>query len=303
LRWLADRFFAWGSLRKALYGAAPIIQFNDLRISDLDPLPFLEDDKRLLEEKGEIGFFLYGPRLWMIGQVEPLLALQNRFHRKSVIKRILSEYPVRTLVSKDKFYRLRKEAKRPDDVGEYDSPPARLSGRGRLDSRQLAVMYGSQDLQICIHECRVAAEDNVFLATLTPASDLKLLDLTHILREEGVTEFESLDMAVHMVFLAGSHSYDICRAIAKAAKHSGFDGVIYPSYYSLLSTGSRPFETNLGMSLRIWEKFAEYEQAKTVSNLAIFGRPIKERKVQVVSLNRVILSKAAYDVHFGPAIS
>jgi hypothetical protein len=60
-------------------------------------------------------------------------------------------------------------------------------------------MYGSQDLQVCIHECRVTAEDEVFVASLAATRDLKLLDLTHLLYEEHVTEFESPDMAVHML--------------------------------------------------------------------------------------------------------
>ena len=61
-------------------------------------------------------------------------------------------------------------------------------------------MYASQDLQVCLHECRVTAEDKIFVATLKPVKPLKLLNLEEILVEEGVTEFESLDMAVHMLF-------------------------------------------------------------------------------------------------------
>ena len=81
-------------------------------------------------------------------------------------------------------------------------------------------MYGSQDLQVCIHECRVTAEDDLYVASLAPAR-LRLLDLTHLLHEQHVTEFESLDMAVHMLFLAGPHSYEIARIIAQASRDAG----------------------------------------------------------------------------------
>jgi len=35
-----------------------------------------------------------------------------------------------------------------------------------------------------------------------------------LLTHEGATEFESLDMAVHMLFLAGTHCYPTIRRIA-----------------------------------------------------------------------------------------
>jgi hypothetical protein len=63
----------------------------------------------------------------------------------------------------------------------------------------------------------VTAEDELFVASLAATRDLKLLDLTQLLYEEHVTEFDGLDMAVHMLFLAGPHSYEITRLIAQAA--------------------------------------------------------------------------------------
>jgi RES domain len=128
-------------------------------------------------------------------------------------------------------------------------------------------MYGSQDLQVCIHECRIAAEDDIFVATLAPASDLRLLDLTESLHEEVATEFESLDMAVHMLFLAGKHSYEISREIAFACHAAGYDGIIYPSYFSLLRTGGMPFETTFGISHRRVKQLADRERSKTIPNL------------------------------------
>jgi hypothetical protein len=161
-------------------------------------------------------------------------------------------------------------------------------------------MYASQDLQVCVHECRVTAEDELYLATLAPTRELRLLSLTELLHEEGVTEFDSLDMAVHMLFLAGNHSYEIARKIARAAQTAGFDGLVYPSYFSLLRTGGMPFQTVLGMSLRRSSAAIDFEKSKIIGNLALFGRPIEQGIVSVRCINRLILSQVAYGFLFGP---
>jgi hypothetical protein len=115
-----------------------------------------------------------------------------------------------------------------------------------------------------------------------------------------VTEFESLDMAVHMLFLAGPHSYKIARIIAQAARDAGYDGVIYPSYFSLLRTGGMPFETAYGISLRRFPQAAEYERAKIIPNFGLFGRPVREGRVTARGINRMVLDRVEYGVRFGP---
>lgn len=246
------------------------------------------------------GFFHYGPRLWMVGEVEPLKDLEDPGRRSQVIARVLKEYPERTLEKDSAFYRLRVGPRRPADPNEYDSPPTEVAGKGRLDSIGFPVLYGSQDIDICIHECRATAEDEIFVATLKPERDMRLLDLTHVLREE-VTEFESLDLAIHMLFLARSHSYVISREIALSAKDAGFDGVIYPSFFSLIRTGGRPFETAYGLSLRRFHPQAEdYGRAFTIPNFALFGRPLQNRSVRVHCINRLVLTQIGYTGHFGP---
>ena len=256
---------------------------------------------RLIEGVAGIGFFLYAPRLWMVGlNIEPLDALQNPIKRDKTLRRICDEYPEITLPKSHKFYRLRKNLERPQDFDQYDSSPVERTGCGRLDSGGFPVMYASQDLSICIHECRVAAEDEVFVATLTATQDLKLLDLTALLFQPDKSEFESLDMAVHMLFLAGEHSYEVCSTIALAAAEYGYDGLAYPSYFSLLRTGKVPFETTFGMSHRAIPKLADRERSKIVANLALFGRPVEQGKVEIRSINRLVLRRVQYDFHFGP---
>jgi hypothetical protein len=249
-----------------------------------------------------LGFFYYGPRLWMIGEVHPLKALLHPDTRHSIIDRILIEYPVATLSTEQLFYRIRKQPAQPHEPREYDSPPDSLLGRGRLDSKDFPVMYGSQDLQACIHECRVTADDETFVATLAPTRNLRILDLTELLTEEHVTEFESLDMAIHMLFLAGEHSYEIAREISRASHGAGYDGLFYPSYFSLLRTGAIPFETTYGISHRRVPSLVHREKSKIVPNIALFGRPLESGVVRLQSLNKLILNRVEYSIHFGPTV-
>jgi len=302
VRSLAWKFFVSGTTIRTEYGAAPAIQFNEHHYgkSDISPSPWLKKDIELIEHAVKIGFFHYSPRLWMIGEVQPLKELQDPTKRSQIIGRVIKEYPEKTLAKDSVFYRLRVCPQCPDDPHEYDSPPIAVAGKGRLDSPGFPIMYGSQDIDICIHECRVAAEDDIYIATLKPQREMRLLDLTHVFNGD-VTEFESLDIAIHMLFLARSHSYEISRAISLAAKDAGFDGLIYPSFFSLIRTGGHPFETAYGFSLRRFHPQAKnYAQAFTIPNFALFGRPLESSLVRVECINRLVLTHIDYLAHFGP---
>ncbi|WP_322046730.1 RES family NAD+ phosphorylase [Paraburkholderia sp. J67] len=298
----ARSFFNRGSIRRMRFGGAPTLAFNTKQASAVSVPPWFKSDLSLLERILNIGIFPYGPRLWMLGEVEPLKEMQDEQRRDAVFRRILNEYPDKELSPKDIFFRLRVNPKNPEDPAEYDAPPKEFSGRGRLDSLGHPVLYGSADLQVCVHECRVSAEDETYVATLAPTRPLKFLDLSQVLREpEGVTEFESLDMSVHMLFLSANHSYDITRRLSLMAAESGFDGIVYPSYFSLLRTGAIPFEIAYGLSGRVIARYAEHEQSKIVPNLALFGYPIADGAVEVKCVNRLLVTRVEYDLKFGPA--
>ena len=300
---LAQEFFVWGTIRRARYGASPTVQMNEHRTTSINVSRWLDRDLLLIEGALQVGFFYYTPRLWMIGEVEPLKAMQKIDSREEVISRIFSEYPTRILGSDETFYRLRKAPHNPDDFGEYDAPPGERPAQGRFETSELPILYGSQDLEVCLHECRVTVDDELYLATLAPVRELKLLDLADVLSEENVSEFESLDMAVHMLFLVGGHSYEISRAIARAACKCGFDGLVYPSYFTLLRTGGIPLENVYGISLRRIPERRELTRKSIISNLALFGRPIADGLVTVKCINRLILNKVEYKPHFGPLLA
>ena len=148
-------------------------------------------------------------------------------------------------------------------------------------------------------ECRVSVEDELYIATLRPLRDLQLLDLTEVVQDDA-TEFESIDVAIHMLFLAGAHSYEIAREIAIAANAAGLDGIVYPSYFSVVRTGRMPIETAYGISLRRFKGHEAQAKAQIIPNLALFGRPVETGKVAVDCVNRLVLTRIVYDGVFGP---
>lgn len=298
---LAHRFFVWGSLRRLDYGGAPRIQFNEKQSTSINVSPWLKSDVALFERLLGIGFFHHGPRLWMMGEVTPLKDLQNPEKRGRIIDRIISEYPWVDYGRDKTFYRVRLAPTVPDDPLQYDSPPDQFLEKGRIDSATLPVLYASPDLDTCLHECQVTAEDETFVATMHSTRELRLLNLAALLREDHVTEFESLDMAVHMLFLAGKHTYGIIREIALAARKAGFDGLIYPSYFSLIRLGIMPFQTTYGISHRRFQPQQDHEESKAVPNLALFGRPVESRDIEIQCINRIVLKHVHYGYHFGPA--
>lgn len=302
-RFLCYMFFVRGTIQKLKYGGAPLIQVNNQHFGDDKILlPKLEEDIKLLEDVAEIGLYFYGPRMWMLGEIEPLKSLQDDNKKETIIDEIIDKYPHRELSTDQYFYRLRKDPGNPNNISEYDSPPSNLSGGGRFDSLDFPVLYGSQDLEICLHECRVTVNDELFVCKIIPEFNLRLLDLSSILKEDDIEEFESIDLAIHFLFLAGEHAYPICKDLAKKIFEKGYDGILYPSYFSHVRNGSIPFDTEYGISIRKISKLQEYSNSQIISNLALFGRPLAEKKVKIDCINRVVINRVGYETSFGPAL-
>ena len=126
---VAHSFFVWGSLRAHDYGAAPELQVNELQEQTITGFNGLESDLTLLSLKLNLRVFRYGPRLWMIGQVEPLKALHHPDTRLMIIERIIAEYRIVHLDLDTSFYRVRKTPEHESDPKEYDAPPTELCGK------------------------------------------------------------------------------------------------------------------------------------------------------------------------------
>lgn len=276
---LFHSFFYDGTFFRADFGGASRLAANPHRYGERDvEFPtWLEADVRLLEDKLKIGLFHYGPPLWRIGEIEPLSNLRDSDTRLRYSHEFIKKFPAKQLTKGDLFYRIRKNLP-PEieiDSTQYDSPPKGRTSFGRLDSSELPVLYGSKDLEICIHECRVLIPDECFVATLETTRNFRMLDLTSPPQEATETPFESLDIAMRFLFSATDHAYEITRSLSHAAHEQGFDGIYYPSYFSLV-------------------------KENTIENIVLFGRPISSGDLKIKCINRAMLRKATYEITMGP---
>jgi RES domain len=279
---LARRYFVYGTRIRTEFGGAPILQFNSWHHGKPGvsfPI-WLEADARLIENALGVGLFYYAPPLWRIGEIEPLADLRNPVTRSAAASALVSKFPRRLFTAGSSFYRLRSDITEGahSEQLEYDAPPKGIGGNGRLDAPDFPVLYGSQDLEICVHECRITITDECYLAVLRACRDLHLLDLCADIEDDGKTPFESLYLAVQFIFAAEKHGYEITRTIAATAKDAGLHGIIYPSYFSPL-------------------------RQERIPNLALFGHPVADGIVKVDCINRLTLETARYTVRLGPCLS
>ncbi|MBI1451183.1 RES domain-containing protein [Acinetobacter chengduensis] len=236
----------------------------------------------------------------MVGEIEPLKQMQLfNGEEKEVFQRIIEEYPTVFLSEEEILYRVRKNPEENPTITDFDSPPLQYLGNGRLDNKENPIFYCSTDLELCLHECRVSSEDQIYVGIFKPSKLLKMLDLSVIL-DEDCTEFESLDLSVLMLFLASQHAYKILQKLSSFVRENGFDGIIYPSYFSMLKTGNIPFETVIGISNRRIKDFKTYEAHKIVQSIALFGYPLRDNKLEVISTNKLHINTVKYDFTMAP---
>lgn len=277
---LCFSFFVQNSSYKAIYGGAPLIQYNEAHFNlddDIDFSKFIQEDIELFRKHLKIGFFYYGPRLCYLGENTPLksfLQHGNSKECKEALKTLLEHSEIKYYDENNIFYRLRKNPADPFKESEYDSAP---KGTGRFNDSGFKLMYASNDIETCVHECRVKMNDELYMVTLKPTKKLKLLDLTKINDPYEYDLFESFDYAMNLLFNADKNSYTACRKIAKYIARFKFDGLLSNSYFN------------------------NYLKKKTI-NVTLFGNPIKEGKVKIIGINRLFVNKMHYDISFGPTV-
>jgi len=279
---LAQQFFVSGTYTRTEYGGASVLTFSQWHCGtpEVQFPTWLKADASLIKEKLGIGLSVYGPALWRLGEEnEPLNALKHAETQHQAAVDVVRRFPHRSLDIGTTFYRLRKgvEWEKISEPSQYDAPPVEHRGEGRLNGPDFPLLYGSQDLQICVHECRVTKADECYLATLRITQPLVLLDLCTDIGGDGRTPFESLTLAIQFIFSAEIHSYEIAQAIAKAARCAGLDGIIYPSYFSSV-------------------------RGDAIPNIGLFGYPLADGNVELLCINRLLLDTAHYGVSLGPCL-
>lgn len=273
---LAMEFFVKGSWSRTTFGGSSAIQLNEYHFQKRDFLfpDWLECDAQLIEKALQQGFFLYGPPMWKVGYVDPVEALQGSGEERNKVLDQIFEYYPNFILNQDKtIFRLRSNPDDPREPLQFDSAPFGKS-TARFNKDGFPTLYGSEDLEICIHECRVTIEDKCYVATLRAKEQFKCLDLTAE-GPIGNTPFESLDLAIKFLMSAEKASYEILTLIANSARRRQYDGILFRSFFSQLKSTEIP-------------------------NLALFGYPIKSGRIKVDSINRLHLDEASYKFSFGP---
>ena len=129
-----------------------------------------------------IGGRLYymSPRLFRLG-ITNHFGMYQSLPKDVVRDRIVSKLSLTEIGPSTTLYRIRLNLDNESkfDEGQFDAPPKpRRRGLGRFDNGKLPLLYGSPNLQVCIHECRVTLADDIFVASLTPTKKLSVIDLT-----------------------------------------------------------------------------------------------------------------------------
>lgn len=232
---------------------------------------------------GEV-IFHYGPPLWRIGEVDLKGAFdEGGDEREMASIGFVRRAPKVTLPIGTRLFRIRRNPTGDETIATavaFDPPPSYIErSQGRWDDGIKPVLYASDDIELCIHECNVLIADETVVATLSTVRPLVLLDLTAEFPVAGATPFE--DPAIFARFLCLSRDsrwLDHARTVARAAQAAGLDGIRYASYY------------------------AQAKHHSKALNIALFGRPLEAGDLAIVSVNRLRLTDAHYKYSFGPVL-
>lgn len=281
---LCDRFFVSGTYEKTEFGGASMLNVSERGSrfdSDIAVGNKIEKDIILLYDKLGIGIFYAAPQMWKVGLISWLedLAGKNKRKKETAIRKFIARMTSRTIGPDSKFYRMRTNIR--DEILEansYDAPPSIYAPAGRLNTEGMPVLYAAFDIETCIHECRATINDTLFLASIKPLRELKLLDFTEVNEDSNETSpFEDLSIAIKFLFTAGSNAYPITQALAAKVQEQGYDGIIYSSFFNQI-------------------------RDKDYKNIALFGRPVEDGKVFIDNVNRLMLNTVQYQFVLGPAM-
>lgn len=281
---LMHRFFVTGSIPPEIGGPAPVYQFNNAHPRGrVEFLTELDHDRQVLEDFLDAALFHYGPPLWRLGYTEHYQRLREdppigRDERRRIWDDIIGRCVTRTIGADTRIFRIRVGSSLPPALPEqFDTAPRAVAIGGRYDSSELPVFYGADDIETCLHESRATLSDWIALATFCPARPLRLLDLSRDVDDSKArTPFERVDILLEKLAYVGKGDYDLCRELAVEVKNRAFDGFYFVSYFS-------------------------QAHARGLRNVALFGYPVRDEKLSLVSVNRVRLTSMAFDFSLGPS--
>ncbi|MDZ3838665.1 MAG: RES family NAD+ phosphorylase [Rhodospirillales bacterium] len=262
---------------------APVYQVNRSNSYCATFDPTLSSDAALAGHLTGLVVFDYGPPLWRLGMTEHYDEFEaGGERRKRAAEAIVAAAPSMSIPTSATLFRIRLNARADESItraAAFDPPPASMPREpGRWDELNFPVLYLADDIELCLHECRTNIADEIIVAALQPARELQLLDLTGQIARVGADPFKDPNIFLCIMCRSRGTWIDYCRAISRAAKTAGYDGIRYISYYS------------------------QAKHAAESLNIAIFGRPLEEKLLEIRSINRLRISNVSFEFKFGPAL-
>jgi hypothetical protein len=275
------RFFVDGSYITGTY--APVYQIGELNPSRAALDPTLASDADLAGRLAGLVAFHYGPPTWRVGDTE----LRDEFEAGGELRHWAAADLVKAaesiiLPANSRLFRLRLNPKVDESISTaaaFDPPPPTVQrSLGRWDDVDHPVLYASDDIELCLHECRITISDEIVVASMSPTRDLRILDLSSEIRWGSRTPFEDPNIFVGIMFRSRGRWLEYCRVISRVARDAGYDGIRYISYY------------------------AQAKHDLKSLNLALFGRPISDGMLRLESVNRLRIADVTYRFRFGPVL-
>lgn len=262
---------------------APVYQVNEScpYLAKFDPTVAL--DAELACKITGLVIFDYGPPLWRLGITEHYYSFEmgGEWRRKAA-EEIIQASKCTIIERGTRLFRVRRNPRVDETIvtaAAFDPPPQEIKRDfGRWDDFGHPVLYASDDVELCLHECRVTISDEIVVGTLSLVRDLRLLDLSKEIASSGSTPYEDPNVFIDMMCCSRGQWLEWCREISRVAYAKGYDGIRYPSYYAQAK-----------------------KNAKSL-NLAIFGSPLQEGLLKLESVNRLRINNASYQYQFGPVL-
>ena len=145
--------------------------------------------------------------------------------------------------------------------------------RDRFSASIIPIFYGAFDISTCLFECRTEYLEELTLGTFKVAKNLKLLDLENFV--ENVPGHEREDLGCFVSRMLYKREYVLNNYFSVMAFKLGFQGIKYCSYFSKVR-GTR------------------------LMNVALFGTPISDGKIQPLSFDRVTIDNVEVNYSLGP---
>lgn len=276
-----SEFFVVGSIPPEAGGPAPIFNFNkDKYPGNLEFLTELDRDLKKITDITKVGLFHYGPPLWRLGYTEHYqsLVIDNvqGEARNNIWQAIINCCTEEMLDVGHCIYRVRVGEKLPPATSsEFDTPPKEYNKIGRFNSETTPIFYGASDIETCLHETRASLSDYIMLAKFSVEKPMKVLNLSCTNESNANTEFERVDRMLQRLAYVGKDEYDLCQELAREIELRGYDGFITNSYFG-------------------------QAHKRQLFNISLFGYPVAQKKLKLISTNKLNITSIAYEYSYGP---